>query len=67
MDYPKLSKIEVKLIDSVGNFSKATIEYDGYVDGKLEHDFNLVEDVIQQMVIDYETTKHKIPKTNTQI
>jgi len=64
MDYPKLSKIEVKLIDSVGNFSKATIEYDDYVDGKSNHDFNLVEDVIQQMVIEYETTKHKIPKTN---
>jgi ribosomal protein S6 len=67
MDYPKLSKIEVKLIDSVGNHSKVTIDYDGYVNGKLEHDFNLVEDVIQQMVIDYEQTKHKIPKTNTQI
>jgi hypothetical protein len=67
MDYPKLSKIEVKLIDSVGNHSKATIDYEGYVNGKLEHDFNLVDDVIQQMVIDYETTKHKIPKTNTQI
>ena len=67
MDHPKLSKIEVKLVDSVGNFSTATIEYAGYVNGKLEHDFNLVEDVIQQMVMEYETTKHKIPKTNTQI
>jgi len=67
MDYPKLSKIEVKLIDSIGNHSKATIDYDGYVNGKLEHDLNLVEDVIQHMVIEYETTKHKIPKTNTQI
>lgn len=64
MDYPKLSKIEVKLIDNAGNFSKATIEYDGYVTGKAEHDFNLVEDVIKQMVIEYEETKHKIPKTN---
>ena len=59
-----INKIKIILIDNNGNTITSTIDYKGYVDCKLNHGFNLVEDVITVMIKDYEETKQKIPKTN---
>ena len=50
-----LSKIELKLIDDDGNYSKATIEYPGYINMQAEHNVNMVVDVLNHMVWEYET------------
>ena len=48
-----LSKIEVKLIDSEGNYSIANIDYKGYMNMLANHDINMVHDALEGMVVDY--------------
>ena len=48
-----LSTIEIKLRDEEGNYSVAYVEYKGYVDMLVDHNIDMVHDVIQSMVEDY--------------
>jgi hypothetical protein len=46
----KLKQIEIKLVDESGNYSKAIVEYPGYVSMQTEHGINMVVDVLDHMV-----------------
>lgn len=46
----KLKHIEIKLVDDEGNYSRATVEYPGYIDTQTKHGIDLVKDVLDHMV-----------------
>jgi hypothetical protein len=50
----KLKQIEIKLMDVDGNYSKAIVEYPGYVNMQTEHGINMVVDVLNHMIWEYE-------------
>ena len=48
-----INTIEIKLRDEEGNYSVAYVDYKGYVDMLVDHNIDMVHDVIQSMVDDY--------------
>ena len=50
-----LKTIEIRLTDEAGNYSKATIEYKGYVDMLVDHNIDMMHDTLQAMVENYTT------------
>lgn len=48
-----LKEIQIKLVDEEGNYSIAHVEYKGFVDMLVDHNIDMVHDVIQKMVDDY--------------
>jgi predicted aconitase len=49
-----INKIELKLVDDKGNYSIAHIGYKGYIDMLAKHNVNMVVDVLDHMVLEYE-------------
>lgn len=45
--------IEVRLIDEEGNYSVAYVDYKGYVDMLVDHNIDMVYDVVQSMVDEF--------------
>ena len=52
-----LSKIEIRLIDDVGNMSKAFVDYRGYAKMLVEHKIDMINDALVTMVADYNYKK----------
>lgn len=52
-----LKLIEIKLVDDEGNYSKATVEYPGYIDTQTKHGIDLVKDVLDHMVREHKNGK----------
>jgi hypothetical protein len=50
-----INEIELKLIDDKGNYSIAHIDYKGYMDMQTNHNVNMVVDVLNHMVLEYES------------
>ena len=48
-----IKTIEIKLIDERGGYSVAYVDYKGYVDMIVDHNIDMVHDVIQSMVEDF--------------
>lgn len=48
-----ISKIEIKLVDSEGNYSIANIDYKGYMNMLMNHKIDMVHDALEGMVINY--------------
>lgn len=48
-----IKTIEIKLIDNEGNYSVAYVDYKGYVDMFVEHNIDMVHDVVQSMVDEF--------------
>ena len=56
-------KIELKLTDDVTGLSvRATIEYDGQVRMKNEHNLSLVDDVLSHLVLELDSEINKKKK-----
>jgi hypothetical protein len=53
----KLKHIEIKLVDDEGNYSKATVEYPGYIDTQTKHGIDMVKDVLDHMVREHKNGK----------
>jgi len=50
-----INEIELKLIDDKGNYSIAHIDYKGFINMQTNHDVNMVIDVLNHMVLEYES------------
>ena len=48
-----IKTIEIKLKDEEGNYSVSYVDYKGYVDMLVDHNIDMVHDVIQSMVDEY--------------
>lgn len=48
-----IKTIEVRLIDEEGNYSVAYVDYKGYVDMLVDHNIDMVHDVVQSMVDEF--------------
>lgn len=52
-----LKLIEIRLVDDEGNYSKATVEYPGYIDTQTKHGIDMVKDVLDHMVREHKNGK----------
>ena len=53
----KLKHIEIKLVDDEGKYSKATLDYPGYIDTQTKHGIDMVKDVLDHMVREHKNGK----------
>ena len=62
-----IKTIEIKLRDEEGNYSIAYVDYKGYVDMIVDHNIDMVHDVIQSMVDDFSENEPMVKVTKDPI